>query len=276
MRKICRPFFLSPVLLFLFLLLPFPALAETLKIVAGTSLIEDIVRDLTSGRVEMITLMPGSHCPGQDDVKASDFVFAAGADLALLHAFQRTMPQVAGMLEAVEGSGLRRVILESGGSWLIPEVQKQAVRDIAAALAAAAPEQAGEIGERAGRRLLRIDRAGGESLARLAAVRDQAVIASAMQAEFLRWAGLRLAGTYGRAEELTPGGIARLIDELRGRPLLGVVDNYQSGAEAGLPLALELGVPHAVLSNFPGSSEDVPDYFSLLRHNVDQLIRLGE
>jgi zinc transport system substrate-binding protein len=55
-----------------------------------------------------------------------------------------------------------------------------------------------------------------------------------------------------------------------------VVDNYQSGAEAGLPLALELDVPHAVLSNFPGSSEDVPDYFSLLRHNVDQLIRLGE
>ncbi|MDR2800265.1 MAG: zinc ABC transporter substrate-binding protein [Desulfovibrio sp.] len=247
--------------------------AEPLKIVTGTSLIDDIVRDLTEGRAQTVVLVPGSSCPGHDALKTSDFVFAAGADLFLVHAFQQNSPQLAGMLQSVQNRPL--VVLRSKGNWLVPEAQKQAVRDIAAALEAACPDLAPLIGERAKARLGKIDQAGAECAEKLAAVRGRGIVCAAMQAEFLRWAGLEVMESYNRAEEMTPKDVALLIDRLRGRPVAGVVDNYQSGAAAGLPLALELKVPHLVLSNFPGSAEDTPDYFTLLRGNVARLIRLG-
>jgi zinc transport system substrate-binding protein len=249
--------------------------ARPLKIVAGTSLIEDVVLDLTDGQAKVQTLIPGSSCPGHNDVKTSDFVFMADADLVLLHPFQRTMPQVAAMVEAVHKASARIIIIDGKGSWLIPENQKRAARDIAAILIAAAPERTRGINARLERRLGNIEQAETASLAKLASLKNIPVVACAMQAEFLRWAGLDVVETYNRAEEMTPRDVANLIDLTRGRGVAGVVDNYQSGARAGLPLALELKTMHLVLSNFPGSSDDAPDYVSLLRHNVRQLARLA-
>jgi zinc transport system substrate-binding protein len=185
------------------------------------------------------------------------------------------MPQAVDMMRSVNNADVRTEILESGGSWLVPEVQQRAVRDIAAILAALRPEDAHGIGRRAEKRILEVDRTEEECRAKLSAVDGKAVVVAAMQGEFVRWAGLDVLESYKRAEEMTPRDIALLIDKLRGRAISGVIDNYQSGANTGLPLALELEIPHIVLSNFPGSSEDTPDYFHLLRHNVEQLLKLG-
>ena len=92
-----------------------------------------------------------------------------------------------------------------------------------------------------------------------------------MQAEFVKWAGFDVIRSFGRAEDVNARGLAEILSAVKDSPVAGVVDNYQSGPDAGLPLALELGVTHVVLSNFPGSSNDAPDYFSLLRRNVAQL-----
>ncbi len=249
--------------------------ASGLKIVAGTSLIEDIVQDLTGGQAAIRTLIPGSFCPGHDTAKTTDFVFAAGADLVLIHPFQRDMPGVDSVLETT-GNGKRRLVaLEPRGSWLIPETQKQAVRAIAAVLEEAAPEQAETIAGRARERIARVDRAVRDTAPLRAAIRGKAVAAASMQAEFVAWAGMTVIAQYGREEDMSPRAVVRLVEDLRGKPVAGIVDNFQSGADAGLPVALELGLPHAVLSNFPGFSETVPDYCTLLRHNLEQLARLG-
>jgi zinc transport system substrate-binding protein len=262
------------ILLFLFVCVPF-AQAGIVRIIAGTSLIEDIARDLTDGRAEIVTMLPGSSCPGHEDVKTTDFVFAARADLALVHSFQRNMPQLAGVMDAVRNKKLRLVVVEPKGSWLIPGVQKQAVLEIAKALTEAAPDSAKAIAGRVDARLARVDAASAEAARRLAPLKGKRVAVSDMQAEFVTWAGLDVLQGYKRGEEMNARDLARMVDALRGRDLAGVIDNYQSGSEAGLPLATELRVPHVVLSNFPGSSDDVPDYFSLLRHNVGELLRVG-
>jgi len=105
----------------------------------------------------------------------------------------------------------------------------------------------------------------------LAPLQGKRVIAATMQAEFASWAGLEVVRTFGRAEDINARELAEILNAVKNIPVAGVVDNYQSGPDAGLPLALELGVAHVVLSNFPGSSDDAPDYFSLLMHNVRQL-----
>lgn len=275
MRK-CPGFFTGMMLFSLMLLglMALPAQAAPLKIVAGTSLIEDIVLDLTDRKAEVMTLIPGASCPGHETAKTADFVFAAKADLVLVHVFQQNMLQLSGMMTAVNNPRLRLVVLDPGGNWLVPAVQKQAIRDIAAVLAETAPDQAAAIEQRATARMKKVDALAADSLARLAAVNGKSVAVADMQSEFVGWAGLHVRMQYKRAEEMNTQRLARLVDDLRKENLAGVVDNYQSGTETGLPLAMELKVPHIVISNFPGSNDQVQNYFSLLRYNVDQLLRL--
>ena len=270
MKNFCLPF----CLLLLLLGASAPLHAKTVKVIAGSSLIEDIVLDLTENQADVLSVIKGSTCPGHETLKTTDFVFAAQADIILVHSFQRKMPWLTGMMEAVKDKNPRLTVLDAKGSWLIPEVQKKAVLEIAAILSGVFPQNAKAIDERARKRLARVDAAGDEIQARLAPIKSKPVAAADMQSEFASWAGLTVLRAYGQDEN--PGAIARMVDELRDKKLVGVVGNYQSGSGTGLPLALELAVPYIVLSNFPGSSDDALDYFSLMNHNAAQLLRLGD
>ena len=248
--------------------------ASPLKVVAGTSLVEDIVLDLTGARAAMVTITAGSSCPGQMDLKATDMAFAASADVALVHQFQMTMPQVRSLLAAAEPH-LRVEALAIPGAWTIPSVQEDATRRIGQILAAVRPSWGTDIQRRTTARLARIAAARAQAERTLAPLAGRPVLASAMQAEFLRWAGLNVVREYGRAEDLTPRDLVALVEAARGKPLAGVVDNLQSGADAGRALAEELHVPHVVLSNFPGSWPGADDYFGLLQENIRRLAGLA-
>jgi len=245
--------------------------ADAVRVVAGTSLISDIVADLTQNRCEILTLNQGSSCPGHENASTGDYVFAARANLLLIHPFQRNLQQVSAMLAAVDNPKLKVAEVSPRNSWLIPQVQKQAVNEIAAALEVIAPELAPAIRLRARQRMQHIDAAETQCRELLAPLQGKRVIAATMQAEFASWAGLEVVRTFGRAEDINARELAEILNAVKNIQVAGVVDNYQSGPDAGLPLALELGVAHVVLSNFPGSSDDAPDYFSLLMHNVRQL-----
>lgn len=243
--------------------------AETLKVVAGSSLVGDIVHDLTGGRAAVVTIIPGSSCPGQTDLKATDLAFAASADLALIHQFQTGMAEVKALLAA--NPKLRVEGLALSGAWTIPSIQEEATRQIGQILAAVRPAWGGDIRRRSAARVGRIAVARAQAEQKLGPLAGWPVLASAMQAEFLRWAGLTIVRAYGRMEDLTPQDLAGLMEAARGRGVVGVVDNLQSGAEAGRPLADELQVPHIVLSNFPGAWPGTEDYFGLLQENVRRL-----
>lgn len=265
------------IVFFWFALLFMPVIgraAEPVRIVAGTSLISDIVADLTQGKSQILTLIQGSSCPGHENANTGDYVFAAKANLLLIHPFQRNLQQVQAMLAAVDNKALKIVEISPRGSWLIPAVQKQAVTEIAEVLEAAAPDMALSIQQRARLRLAKIDALAAECHTRLATLHKKRVIAANMQAEFVRWAGLEVVQTFGRSEDINARVLAEILDAVKKSSVSGVIDNYQSGPDAGLPLALELGVAHVVLSNFPGSSDDATDYFSLMLRNIKQLQRL--
>lgn len=247
---------------------------DALKVVAGTSLVEDIVLDLTARRVAMVTITPGSSCPGHTDIKATDMAFAADADVALVHQFQVNMPHVKSMLAATNPR-LRVEVLAIRGAWTIPSVQEEATRRIAEILAAVRPPWQAEIRQRSAARVERIAAERARAQQRLAPLAGKAVLAAGMQAEFVRWAGLTVVAEYGRAEDLTPRDLVGLMEAARGKRVVGVVDNLQSGADAGRPLADELRVPHVVLTNFPGSLPGTEDYFGLLGYNIRRLSGLA-
>lgn len=94
-------------------------------------------------------------------------------------------------------------------------------------------------------------------------------IASVQQAPLLEWLGFRVVATYGRPEEFSARELTRLARVAVDSGVGLVVDNLQSGPEAGKPLAEVLKVPQVTLTNFPGAE----GYPQTLAANAAALVR---
>mgnify|MGYP001035535854 FL=1 len=243
--------------------------------VLGSTLLEDIVSDLTAGRAKTRLLISGSACPGHTDVKASDLVFAANAQGIYVHPRQMTLPSLTQLFAAKEQLRTRTHGIGVSGSWLIPDVQIQASRAVAKTLVQGETSDFSDAVY--GRLQKRIERIKDFSEG-LESVRTRfhgkPVVSALMQKDFVSWCGFSIAATFGGAESMNPKILAETIALARKRRVIGVVENLQSGKEAGLPIAEELKIPRAILSNFPGSDDNVPDYISLVRENIRQLLLL--
>lgn len=243
--------------------------------VLGSTLLEDIVSDLTTGRAKTRLLISGSACPGHTDVKASDLVFAANAQGIYVHPRQMTLPSLTQLFAAKEQLRTRTHGIGVSGSWLIPDVQIQASRAVAKTLVQGETSDFSDaVYARLQKRIERIkDFSEGLEPVRTR-FHGKPVVSALMQKDFVSWCGFSIAATFGGAESMNPKILAEIIAFARKRRVIGVVENLQSGKEAGLPIAEELKIPRAILSNFPGSDDNVPDYFSLVRENIRQLLLL--
>jgi zinc transport system substrate-binding protein len=94
------------------------------------------------------------------------------------------------------------------------------------------------------------------------------IIASSLQKEVLEWMGFRVVGEYGRPEAMSTREVVRLSKIGKDQHAIMVVDNLQSGPDAGKGIAETLGIPHVVLTNFPSEK----GYLATLRENVDAVV----
>ena len=81
--------------------------------------------------------------------------------------------------------------------------------------------------------------------------------------------GFRVVGEYGRPEAMSAREVVRLSEIGKDQKAIVVVDNLQSGPDAGKGIAETLGVPHVVLTNFPSEK----GYLATLGENVN--VRAG-
>ncbi|HBT96551.1 MAG TPA: hypothetical protein DEB25_02340 [Desulfobulbaceae bacterium] len=275
MKRIIMSFLLAVCLLAMTVTRPTESQAsETarFRIVAGTTLIADIVQDLLPGQVDVITLIPASSCPGHHDMRATDMAFFSGSSLVLLHSWQKEQDSI---VAAARSAGLpqeRLKTVAARGSLLVPSNQIAASRKTAALLATLPDADAITINKRLDARIKRIETLSAASLASMAPYRKTPVLSAVMQEEFAHWLGLKIIGVYGRAEELSPKTMMSLASLGKKNDARLVIDNDQSGAEAGLPLAREIGAAHVSFSNFPILVGNKSGYEGLVAENVRLLI----
>ncbi|MDR0466270.1 MAG: zinc ABC transporter substrate-binding protein, partial [Deltaproteobacteria bacterium] len=252
----------AALLLGLALLLPFRAQGAGLNIVAGTEMIADIARDLLGADAQILSLVPASSCPGHHDVRPADIAFISKADVVILHEWQRRQKPIADSVLAA-GNPKAPVFVGPTQSWLIPENQIAASRHLAALFSAMPGVDKRRVEAKRAKREGDIAEAMAALEKTLAPYAGSPVMVSFMQADFVRRLGMNVVADYGRAEDISPGALMRLAAEGKKAGVLVVVDNLQSGAEAGLPLAGEIGAAHVAFSNFPLFVQEAPDYETL-------------
>ncbi|MDI6871215.1 MAG: zinc ABC transporter substrate-binding protein [Bacillota bacterium] len=219
-------------------------------VVASTSWVAAIVEAAGAPRVAVLAPVDLRHPPEYDfqpgDIKQAleaDYLFWAGYE-----PFVRKLQKAA----AIPDSRLIQVVTDN-----VPETLKEQARKVAAVLGTEAREEQWEKA---------LDAAAADILAQAKAkgLAGRRAVVHKFLVRYAEWLGLRVVGTFGGGEELTPAKLAELLQR---RPEL-VVDNWHNSQ--GASIAVEAGIPHALLINFPGK-DGTRTLIDVLQYNARQL-----
>ena len=241
-------------------------------IMAGSSLIANIIQDVADGKLEVRTLVPPGMCPGHYDVKPSDIETLANSKALIIHNWQQDKANIKGLIEAADNPGLIIKVIDVPDAPMVPEVQAEAVDKIAQALCDIDPENSAYYQQRAEERIQVSLIKGEEVKNRLqeAKVSEVEVICSDMQAGFVKWAGFDVMATYGRPEDLSVAEMERLVNQAKQAGVALVIDNLQSGGTAtSETMAQDIGATQVTISNFPGGFKGTETWEKTIDKNVD-------
>jgi zinc transport system substrate-binding protein len=239
------------------------------KIVRGIVTLDTILSGMTTSllpqnKYSIEAILPSGQCPGHYDVKLSDIEKMKKADLNV------SFRGMSFMNKASLG-GQAQLFVDAGGrNWMAPDSYLYGLGVLADALSKHFPEDKDEITRRKEEAIHKVKAASKPLLEKIKGVGifGKAMIASSMQKEVLEWMGFRVVGEYGRPEAMSTREVVRLSKIGKDQHVIMVVDNLQSGPDAGKGIAETLGVPHVVLTNFPSEK----GYLATLEENVNAVV----
>ena len=240
-----------------------------LKVATTTSLIEQIVERVGGTKVDVVNIIPPAQCPGHFDVKPGDIQKLADADVFFLHGWQGEMFSQQ-LISSANNPDLNVVQLNIEGNWMVPSVQKEAAEKIVGVLIQVDSENGSYYQKLSTTYKESIALKETEIKAKLDKVdlSDTNVLCAEMLIGFVKWIGLNVVATYGRPDSLTPKVVKELVDKGRARKVSLIIDNLQSGQDAGAGIAEELGCTRVILSNFPGGVEHTETWEKAIEYNI--------
>jgi zinc transport system substrate-binding protein len=245
------------VLLLTLVVLPLGCTSEAtpnLKVVTTTSLIASIVEKVGGDKVQVANIIPP-------------------AQLFLTHGWQGEMFST-DLIESADNPELKVVSLNIPGNWMTPTVQAQAVGNITSTLAEIDPQNASYYQNNARSQQAAITAKGNELKARLEAgnLSQFNVICSEQITGLVQWTGFNVIASYGRPEDLSIKDLQDLIEKAKEASVALVIDNLQSGFNAGEAMVQDIGAIQVTLSNFPGGFDDTETWEKAVEKDVDLML----
>jgi len=250
-----------------------PAETLRLKVVTTTSLLTLIVQQVGGDMVDVVNIIPPTQHPGDFDATPGDMQKLADADLFLSHGWPGET-FVPGLIASANNPDLTVVTVDIEGNWMIPSVQLEAVDRIVATLSEVDAENTAAYQQSAAELKDSITAKEAEIKARLAN-EDLAsinVMGAGMLVGFIQWTGLNITATYGAPDSLTPKVVKELVDKGREEKVTLIIDNLQSGRDAGKAIAEELGAQRIILSGFPGGFDDTETWEKAIDRNIELIL----
>jgi len=250
-----------------------PTETPRLKVVTSTSLLASVVERVGGDRVDVVNIIPPAQCPGHFDVKPGDIQKLADADLFLLHGWQGEM-FAQELITSANNPDLTVVKIDIKGNWMTPSVQLAAIDEITAILGQVDAKNSSAYQESAAGYKDKIEAKEAEIEAKLAQANlsDVNVMCAEMLIGFVEWVGCNLVASYGRPDSLTPQVVKELVDKGRAAKATLIIDNLQSGRDAGAGIAEELGCKRLILSNFPGGFDNTETWEKAIDRNIELLL----
>jgi zinc transport system substrate-binding protein len=244
-----------------------------LKVITSTSIIASLVEQVGGSRVDVVNIIPPAQCPGHFDVKPGDIQKLADADLFIMHGWQGEKFSES-LIASANNPRLVTYKIDVEGNWMTPSVQLEATDKITTILCQTDDKNSSIYQESALKYKDTVNTKSNELKGKLeqANLDKIPVLCDEQQAGFVKWVGLNIIGTYSRPENLTPQVLKELIDKARTANVTFVIENLQSGHDAGKGIAAELGCNKITLSNFPGGFENTDTWEKAIDRNVELIL----
>ncbi|MFO7869895.1 MAG: metal ABC transporter substrate-binding protein [Kiritimatiellia bacterium] len=242
-----------------------PAPRESrLRVTCTTTMLSAVVGAVGGDKVDVHTIVPFGMCPGHFDLTPGEADKLRNADVILFHGFERFM--------AGKKPGSNTEMVKAGvkGNWMVPAIHTQAVARVRDVLAEAMPASGGYFAKRAEAYSRAVAEKAEQFRERLAAIRGTPVVSAEMNRSLAEWLGLRVVAEFARDEGASVKALHEILNRAKSLRAVLVIDNRQSSGKIGRTIADDLGVPFAILSNFPiigFGPGDRPAYLAALSDN---------
>jgi zinc transport system substrate-binding protein len=238
---------------------------ERIKVATTTSILGSIVEAIGEGKIDIVVIVPGGMCPGHFDITPGDVANLTDSKVLINHGWEQWITD---LLDAVEKKPVLHTI-DINGNLMVPEVHTRAAENVAALLCSLDYSQREHYLRNVASYLSLIDSLAKKIQTEIEMVVPVKVVCSELQVEFVKWLGFDVVATYNRTEDFTPKMLSEIIQKAKEENVTLVVDNLQSGPDAGVGIAEEIGAQHVTVTNFPlnGSYPDaLMENFKTIMH----------
>lgn len=242
-----------------------------IEIITTTSQISTIVQEIGQSKINVSILIPPGICPGHYEIRPGDIKKLYNNGILLYHGWEGFIDDIK---KAVSDSNTTIFSVNVPGSWLIPEVQTKAAEKIAQILSESDPLNKNFYMKNLDlykTKMIALDKKIKNTVDKNK-LSGMPVVASEKQKDFLDYLGFHVIDTFGADEEITPGRIIQIINNIKKYNVKIIVSNLQSGTSTGTMLSKRTKIPHVVLTNFPGGFQNTETIEKTIMTNLYLLI----
>lgn len=234
-------------------------------VLVTTSLIETMATGIGEDKIQVVALVPAGLCPGHFDLTPQQVQRIHASSIVFYHGWE---PWIVEIQKLTTDSTTQFIPLEKEGNLMIPDHYLNALKIVFEKISSLDPENTAFYRENARAYREQISNETKILKQKAKKIQNISVICSRLQEQFLQWLNLNIIATYGSVDDLTPRVIIELIQSGRKHHIKAVIDNMQSGENAGLMMAKDIPANHIALTNFPINES----YLEALRSNINKII----
>jgi zinc transport system substrate-binding protein len=244
----------------------------------ANSYLDAVVKDLCGNEKQILTLAPPGMCPGHFDISPSQVYQLHNCKILFIFDFQKNIESV---IPRTKESMLKVCQITPSPGLCIPQTYLSIAKQVATALSEENPSQKTYYELRLAeieKRLEKLSKELAERIEQLG-LRDTDVIVSEHQAEFAKWLGLNVIGSFVSSDAETPKNINQLLQKAGRHSIRFIIANKQEGSNLAVALAEHLKAIVVVFSNFPESSDgnnNYPEFDMLLQENAQALFEAAK
>jgi len=248
------------------------------EIAVANSYLDAVVKDLCGNEKQILTLAPPGMCPGHFDISPSQVYQLCNCKVLFIFDFQKNIESV---IPRTKESVLKVCKITPPPGLCIPETYLSVAKKVATVLSEENPSQKTYYQLRLTeieKRLKDLSKELAEQIEQ-SELKDTDIIVSEHQAEFARWLGLNIIGTFVSSDAETPKNINQLLQKAGQHSIRFVIANKQEGSNLAVALAEHLKAVVVIFSNFPGSSDgknNRPAFDMLLQENTQALFEAAK
>ncbi len=248
------------------------------EIAVANSYLDAAVKDICDNKQQTLSLAPPGMCPGHFDISPSQVYQLRNCKILFIFDFQKSIESV---IPRNKKSVLKVYQVIPPPGLCIPETYLSIAKQVATALSEENPSQKAYYELRLTKIEKRLEHLNKELAERIeqSGLRDTDIIVSQHQAEFARWLGLNVIGTFASSDAETPKNINQLLQKAGRHSIRYVIANKQEGSNLATALAEHLKAVVVIFSNFPESGygkNNYPVFDMLLQENTQALFEAAK